>query len=133
VALAVSAFAVAAVVGAVAGDDGLCDVFALNKSASVFFAGDGEGVIAGEAAAVAFAFRVRFAAGDGDVSGAAAGEALLAGDASVVAAAFLRERFAGEGDAPVGAALAGDASAVAAAFLCVRCFVGEDDAAGEGD
>jgi hypothetical protein len=117
-ALAVSAFAVAAVVAGAAEDDGLCDVVGLKKSASVFFAGDGEGVIAGEAAAVAFAFRARFAAGDGDVSGAAAGEALLAGGASVVATAFLRERLAGEGDAPVGAMLlTGDASAAATAFL----------------
>ena len=131
VALAVSAFAVAAVVAGAAEDDGLCDVFGLKKSASVFFAGDGEGVIAGEAAAIVFAFRACFAAGEGDASGAAAREALLAGDASVVAAAFLRERLAGEGDAPVGAALlAGDASAAATAFLR-GCLTG--DGKGVGD
>ena len=99
----VSAFAVAAVVAGAAEDDGLCDVFGLKKSASVFFAGDGE--TAGLAPAAASAFlRVRFGLGE------AAGDSATAGDAAF---------SAGE--------------AVAAAFLCVRCFVGDDDAAGEGD
>ena len=130
VALAVSAFAVAAVVGAVAGDDGLCDVFGLKKSASVFFAGDGE--TAGLAPAAASAFlRVRFALGE------AAGDGDSAGLATVAASVFLRPRF-GLGEAAGDSATAGDAAfsvgeTVAAAFLCVRCFAGDGDAAGEGD
>jgi hypothetical protein len=77
------------------------DVFGLNKSASVFFAGDGDGVTVGATAAVVFLLRACFSAGEGDAAVAAAGEGEVA------------------------------AAAVASAFLCARCFAGEGDSAGE--
>ena len=77
------------------------DVFGLNKSASVFFAGDGDGVTVGATAAVVFLLRACFSAGEGDAAVAAAGEGEVA------------------------------AAAVASAFLCVRCFAGEGGAAGD--
>ena len=88
--------AAARVAGAGLAAAGLADaeVFGLNKSASVFFAGDGDGVTVGATAAVVFLLRACFSAGEGDAAVAAAGEAAL------VASAFLCARcFAGEGDA----------------------------------
>ena len=72
----------------------------LKKSASVFFAGEADGLAAGEAAAAVFAFRPRLVVAEGEASVPAAGEVLLAGDALLVAAVFLDTRcfFAGEGD-----------------------------------
>jgi hypothetical protein len=64
---------VAAVAGAAAGD-ALIELLGLNKSASVFLAGDGDGEVA---AVVFFVLRVRFSAGEGDASVAAADEAVL--------------------------------------------------------
>ena len=95
--------AAARVAGAGLAAAGLADaeVFGLNKSASVFFAGDGDGVTVGATAAVVFLLRACFSAGEGDAAVAAAGEGEVA------------------------------AAAVASAFLCVRCFVGEGDAAGD--
>jgi hypothetical protein len=75
---------------------GLAEVCGLKKSASVFFAGEGDGLTTGEAAAVVFAFRPRLAVGEGEASVPAAGDA--------VASAFLCVRcFVGDaaGD-PVG-------------------------------
>jgi hypothetical protein len=115
---------VAAVTGAAEGD-GLIELLGLKKSARVFFAGDGDGVTVGETAAVLFPLRACFSAGEGDAS-VTAGE----GELSAVVFLVLRVRFsAGEGDASVVAA----GEAVASAFLCVRCFVGDGDAVGEGD
>ena len=113
--------------------DALAELFGLKKSARVFFAGDGDGLTIGEAAAAAFSLRARFAAGEGEASIVAAGE----GEASAAAFFSLRARF-GLGEACRDSALEGDADssvveAVAAAFLCVRCFAGEGDSAGEGD
>lgn len=81
---------------------GLIELFGLKKSARVFFAGDGDAVTVGEAAAVVFPLRARFALGEAE------GDSALEGDAVP---------SAGE--------------AVSAAFLCVRCFAEEGDAAGD--
>ncbi len=54
---------------------GLAEVFGLNKSASVFFAGDADGLTAGAAASV-LAFRVRLAFGE--AAGDSAAEAVVA-------------------------------------------------------
>lgn len=90
---AVLVFVELVVVAGAAEGDVLTELVGLKKSARVFFAGDGDGVTAGETAAVVFALRVRLAAGEGDAAASAAGEAAL------VATAFLWERcFAGEGD-----------------------------------
>jgi len=92
---------------------GLADaeVFGLKKSASVFFAGDGDGVTVGATAAVVFLLRACFSAGEGDAAVAAAGEGEVAG-----AAFGLRVRFpAGEGEAAASAV--GEAALVASAFL----------------
>jgi hypothetical protein len=51
---------------------GLAEVRGLKKSASVFLAGDGDGLTAA-AAAVVFAFRPRLAAGEAEASAPAAG------------------------------------------------------------
>ena len=51
---------------------GLAEVLGLKKSASVFFAGDGDGLTAA-AAVVAFAFRSRLAAGEAEALAPAAG------------------------------------------------------------
>jgi len=103
---------------------GLAEVFGLKKSASVFFAGEGDGLTAAEAAVV-FVFRP-LAAGEADAA-APAGD----GEASAVVFAFRPRLAAGEGDASVPAA--GDAAG--SAFLCVRCFAGDaaGDSAGLGD
>jgi hypothetical protein len=80
--------------GAAAGAAGLSELFGLKKSASVFFTGEGDGVIVGEAAAEALALRLCFSAGEGDASVPAAGEALA------VASAFLCDLcLAGDADA----------------------------------
>ena len=68
-------------------------VFGLNKSASVFFAGAGDGLTAATAAVV---LRPRFPAGESDAFVAAAGEAEVA----AVVLAFGLGFSAGEGDAP---------------------------------
>ena len=85
--------AAARVAGAGLAAAGLADaeVFGLKKSASVFFAGDGDGVTVGATAAVVFLLRACFSAGEGDAAVAAAAEALLvtAGAAVLVALAFL--------------------------------------------
>jgi hypothetical protein len=88
------------VVAAAGEGDGLTELLGLKKSASVFFAGDGDGVTVRETAAVVFPLRAFFAgegdaavtaAGEGDAAVASAGEALLvaAGAAALVASAFL--------------------------------------------
>lgn len=86
--------------GAGAALEGLAEVFGLNKSASVFFAGVGDGLTAD--AAAAFVLRPRFPAGEGDASVAAAGEAEVAAS---LAAFFLCARCvgdsAGDGDCPL--------------------------------
>ena len=91
---------------------GLGEVFGLNKSASVFFAGEADGLTAGDAEAtvVAFAFRPRLAAGEAEASVPAAGDALVAGEAALVASAFLCVRcfFAGAADSVGDSAGAGD-------------------------
>ena len=105
------------VVAAAGEGDGLTELLGLKKSASVFFAGDGDG----ETAAVVFPLRACFAAGEGDAAVAAAGE----GEVAAAAVFFvLRVRFsAGEGDAAVASAgeallvAAGAAALVASAFL----------------
>ena len=74
----------------------------MKKSASVFFAGDGDGVTVGATAAVVFLLRACFSAGEGDAAVAAAGEGEVAA-----------------------------AAVVASAFLCARCFAGEGDSAGD--
>src|SRR5690242_18351724 len=53
---------------------GIAEVFGLKKSASVFFAGEGVGLTV---AAVAFALRPRFAAGEPEGSAAAVGDAFF--------------------------------------------------------
>jgi hypothetical protein len=121
--------ALALAVAAAAEEAGLAEVLGLKKSASVFFAGEGDGASAvGDAAVVPFVFRPCFSAGDGDASVAAPGE----GEAAAIRF-VLRVRFsAGDGDASaVAAGEAGEALLVASAFLCVRCFAGEGDAAGD--
>src|SRR5207248_503863 len=93
---------------------GLADaeVFGLKKSASVFFAGDGDGVTVGATAAVVFLLRACFSAGEGDAAVAAAGEGEVA--AAAVASAFLcARRFAGDGDAAGDCAVEGDAASSA--------------------
>ena len=109
--------------------EGLAEVFGLNKSASVFFVGDG---LTAEAAA-AFVLRPRFSPGEGDASVAAAGEAEVA----AVVLAFRLGFSAGEGDAPVVAAgepaVSAEAASLAAFFLCARCVVDVGDSAGDGD
>jgi hypothetical protein len=125
--VAVSAFVPAEVVTGAAEVEGLAEVFGLKKSASVFFAGEGDGTAVGEAAAVPFVLRPCFSAGEGDASLAVPAE----GEVAAVVFA-LRVRFsAGEGDASVPAA--GEALLVASAFLCDLCLAGDDDAVGEGD
>lgn len=104
---------------------GLAEVFGLKKSASVFFAGEGDGLTPG-AAVLVFVFRSPLAAGEAETA-APAGD----GEVSAVVFAF-RLRFAvGEGEASAPAA--GDADV--SAFLCARCFTGEaaGDSAGVGD
>jgi hypothetical protein len=109
------------VVAAAGEGDGLTELLGLKKSASVFLAGDGDGVTVGETAAVVFPLRACFAAGEGDPVVAAAGE----GEVAAAAVFFvLRVGFsAGEGDAAVPSAgeallVAADAAAlVASAFL----------------
>ena len=107
------------VVAAAGAGDGLTELLGLKKSASVFFAGDGDGVTVAETAAVVFPLRACFAAGDCDAAVAAAGE----GDVAAAAVFFvLRVRFsAGEGDAAAASAgallvAAGAAALVASAF-----------------
>ena len=81
----VSAVVAPAAAGAAAAA-GLVEVFGLNKSASVFFAGEGDGLTAAEAAVV-FVFRPPLAAGEAEAS--------VVGDAA--ASAFLCVRcFAGD-------------------------------------
>lgn len=95
------AFVLAEAVGAAAAGDGLTELFGLKKSASVFFAGEGDGVTDAAAAAVFF-LRPCFSAGEADGAAAAAGAALLvaAGEAVVAASAFLWDLcLAGEGEA----------------------------------
>jgi hypothetical protein len=99
--VAASALALFAEAGFAAAGLADAEVFGLNKSASVFFAGDGDGVTVGATAAVVFLLRACFSAGEGDAAVAAAGEGEVA------------------------------AAAVASAFLCARCFAGEGDAAGD--
>jgi hypothetical protein len=109
-----------AVAAAGEGDE-LTELLGLKKSASVFFAGDGDGVTVGEMAAVVFPLRACFAAGEGDTAVAAAGEGEVAAAAVFV---VLRVRFSpGEGDAAV--ASAGEALLVAAgaAALVVSAFL----------
>ena len=99
VATAVAAVSVFVELVVVAGA-GLIELFGLKKSARVFFAGDGDAVTVGEAAAVVFPLRARFALGEAEGGSALEGDAApSAGEA--VAAAFLETRcfFAGEGDA----------------------------------
>jgi hypothetical protein len=118
-----------AVAGAAEGD-ALTELFGLKKSASVFFAGDGDGVTAGETAAVVFPLRACFALGEGDSAverdaASSAGEAdaagLATGLAAVSAFAFLRPRFAlgeAEGDSGIeGDTTSWASEAVSAAFL----------------
>lgn len=104
---------------------GLVEVFGLKKSASVLFAGEGDGLTAAEAAVV-FVFRPRLAAGEAEAAAPADD-----GEASAVVFAFRPRLAAGEGEASVPAA--GDSAA--SAFLCVRCFAGDaaGDSAGAGD
>ena len=109
------------VVAAAPEGDGLTELLGLKKSASVFFAGDGDGVTVGATAAVVFPLRACFPAGEGDAAVAAAGE----GEVAATAVFFvLRVRFsAGEGDAAVASAdeallvAAGSAALVASAVL----------------
>ena len=65
---------VAPVAAGAAAAAGLAEVFGLNKSASVFFAGDADGLTAG--AASVLAFRVRLALGE--AAGDSAAEAVVA-------------------------------------------------------
>jgi hypothetical protein len=104
---------------------GLGEVFGLKKSASVFFAGEADGLTAGEAAVV-FVFRPALAAGEAETA-APAGD----GEASAAVFAFRPRLAVGEGEASAPAA--GDAAA--SAFLCARCFAGDaaGDSAGVGD
>ena len=97
----------------------------LKKSASVFFAGEADGLTAG-AAAVVFVFRPALAAGEAETA-APAGD----GEASAAVFAFRPRLAVGEGE--VSAPAAGDAAV--SAFLCARCFAGDaaGDSAGVGD
>jgi len=70
-------------------DTGLEDAFGLKKSASVFFAGEADGVTVGEAAVEALLLRLCFSAGEGDASVVAAGEPAVSGAAASLAAFFL--------------------------------------------
>lgn len=114
-----------ALAGAAFAAAGLAEVWGLNKSASVFLAGEGDGLTAGAAAAAVFVFRPALATGEAETAAPAGG-----GDASVVVFAFRPRLAVGEGEASVPAAWA-----VASAFLCVRCFAGDaaGDSAGAGD
>jgi hypothetical protein len=123
----VSAFVPAEVVAGAVEVEGLAEAFGLKKSASVFFAGEGDGAAVGEAAAVPFVLRPRFSVGEGAASVAVPAEGEVAAVVFV-----LRVRFSvGEGDASLAAA--GEAVALASAFLCDRCLPGDGDAVGEGD
>jgi len=86
--VAASALALFAEAGFAAAGLADAEVFGLKKSASVFFAGDGDGVTVGATAAVVFLLRACFSAGEGDAAVAAAGEGEVAA-AAVVASAFL--------------------------------------------
>jgi len=116
---AVLGFVELVVVAGAAEGDALTEPVGLKKSASVFFAGDGDGVTVGKTAAVVFPLRPCFSAGEGDASIAAAGEG------EVAAGGFpLRTCFsAGEGDASVAAAgetllvASGEAVLVVSVFL----------------
>ena len=119
-------FAAVAVAGA-AGAEGLVEVFGLKKSASVFFAGEVDGLAVGEAAAFSFTLRPCFSAGEGDASVAVSAEGEVAAAAFVLCVRF----SVGEGDASLAAA--GDAVALASVFLCDLCLPGDGDAVGEGD
>jgi hypothetical protein len=121
--------------------DGLAKLLGLKKSASVFFAGEGDEVTVGETAAAVFALRPRFfSVAEGDAAASTAGDADAAGLATGLAAApvfaFLRARFA-LGEAAGDSAVEGDTTswaseAVAEAFLDTRCFfAGEGDSVGD--
>jgi len=88
---------------------GLAEVFGLKRSASVFFAGEGDGLTAG-AAAVVFAFRPRFAFGEAEAAGDCPAEGDVASVGEAAAAVFLDTRcfFAGAGDSAGDSAGAGD-------------------------
>jgi hypothetical protein len=121
---------------AVVGATGLGDVFGLNKSPKVFFAGEGDGVTDGDTPGIAVFFRAPFDAGSTNGWVVGAGETLgAAGEATVAAAALLRDFLAGEGDASAAAGeapVAGEDSVVTAAFL--RDFLaGEADGDGDSD
>jgi hypothetical protein len=125
--VAVSAFVPAEPVAGAVEVEGLAEVFGLKKSASVFFAGEGDGATVGEAAAVPFVLRPCFSVGEGDASAAVPAE----GEVAAVVFALCVRFSAGEGDASLAAA--GEAVALASAFLCDRCLPGDGDAVGEGD
>jgi hypothetical protein len=115
---------------AVVGATGLGDVFGLNKSPKVFFAGEGEGVTDGDTPGIAVFFRARFDAGSINGWVVGAGETLgAAGEAAVAAAALLRDFLAGEGDA---SAVAGEASVAREASVVAAAFL-RDFLAGDGD
>lgn len=111
---------------------GLGDVFGLNKSARVFFAGEAVGAAAAGVVIADF-FRDVLAAPSTGTWVVAAGEAFVAAEDSGVADAFFRDFLAGEADASAAAPpLAGDASVAAAAFFR-DFFPGEADASAAGD
>jgi hypothetical protein len=131
---AVSGFVFAVVVVAGAAEEaGLAELFGLKKSASVFFAGEADGLAVGEAAAFSFALRPCFSAGDGDASVAVSAE----GEVAAVAFALRLCFSAGEGDASVPAAgealLSGEAALLASIFLCDLCLPADGDGVGVGD
>ncbi len=115
----------AAVAGAAEGD-ALTELVGLKKSARVFFDGDGDGVTAGEMAAVVLPLRTCFSAGEGDVTASGAGEGEVA---EVVFALRMRLATTGEGDAAASAAGEGEVAEVAFAFRA-RFPAGERDASG---
>jgi len=119
------------VVAGAAEDAGLGEVFGLKKSASVFFAGEGDGATVGEAAAFSFALRPCFSVGEGDASG------VVSAEGEVAAVVFdLRVCFPPAGDASVpaaGEALLSGAVLLASVFLCDRCLAGDGDGVGEDD
>ena len=80
---AVLVFVELVVVAGAAEGDVLTELVGLKKSAKVFFAGDGDGVTAGETAAVVFALRARFGLGDAAGDSAAAGEAAVSAEEGV--------------------------------------------------
>lgn len=93
---------------------GLAELFGLKKSASVFFAGDADGLAAGEVAVAAVVFFLcSFFAGEADASAAA----VAAGDASVLALALRLFFGLAAGEASVPAAGDSLASAEAPFFL----------------